>query len=230
MRDLSSSSGLRSFFVELPSLAAYPARASMPSSSTLIQSAVEWYIASDSSPKKIFPEVCGSRDQFQARLDNLYQEIIARKIISENETSLLVSVVGEIGNNCFDHNLGQWKDQAGCWFSWTADAENLLCLIADRGQGLLNSLKRVKPDLKDESEALKIAFEKKLSGRSPEQRGNGLKFVRTVINQHPNRSLLFWSGSDNACFGNTRLEKYMDSVKITKQGTGTLALLIWSQK
>jgi hypothetical protein len=58
-------------------------------------------------------------------------------------------------------------------------------VLADRGQGILTTLKRVKPQLRTASEALNVAFTETLSGRRPEARGNGLKFVRSVIAQNP---------------------------------------------
>lgn len=200
-------------------------------SSDPIGPVLHWYCAPDSSSTQVPGEVSLTRDVFQARLDTLYQEITVRQLLPEDDTALLTSVAGEIGNNCFDHNLGQWSDQIGCWFSWATDAEEVWCLIADRGQGVLNSLKRVQPDLQDELQALKIAFEKRLSGRSPEQRGNGLKFVRIIINQHSDRGLLFCSGPASIRFGgNRQFEKYLRPDKIKKQGTGTLAVLLWSRK
>lgn len=53
--------------------------------------------------------------------------------------------------------------------------------MADRGQGILTTLKRVRPALTNDDDALMVAFTETLSGRLPEARGNGLKFVRDVI-------------------------------------------------
>lgn len=50
---------------------------------------------------------------------------------------------------------------------------------------LLATLKRVRPELTNASEALKVAFTETVSGRLPEARGNGLKFVRAVIVENP---------------------------------------------
>ena len=47
----------------------------------------------------------------------------------------------------------------------------------DFGCGIKKSLSKVKVDLKSNMEALRIAFTQIISGRAPEQRGNGLKFV-----------------------------------------------------
>ena len=66
--------------------------------------------------------------------------------------------------------------------------------MADRGQGILTTLKRVRPELTQDDEALKVSFTETLSGRFPETRGNGLKFVRSVIADNP-LTLSFQTGN-----------------------------------
>ena len=57
--------------------------------------------------------------------------------------------------------------------------------MADRGLGIRATLLRVRPDLKDDINALMVAFTERVSGRAPEQRGNGLKFVHNVAIKYP---------------------------------------------
>ncbi|MBI5700749.1 hypothetical protein HZC34_02730 [Candidatus Saganbacteria bacterium] len=124
---------------------------------------------------------CESRDIFQAKLDTFY---------NESQNSLLTAVIGEIGNNSFDHNLGNWRDISGIIFINEKD----LVVLADRGQGVRKTLSKILPDIKDDLAAVKIAFTQKISGRSPEQRGNGLKFVASAV-QKNNWELYFQSGN-----------------------------------
>jgi hypothetical protein len=101
-----------------------------------------------------------------------------------------------MGNNSFDHNLGQWQDIRGIFFAY--DQQKRTIVLADRGQGILKTLRRVRPQIKDDQEALKIAFTEVLSGRAPESRGNGLKFVRKIIKDEIKSvpiKLYFQSGS-----------------------------------
>lgn len=147
---------------------------------------------------------CASRDIFQARLDNLYQEI---------PNPLLVAVAGEIGNNSFDHNLGSWTDISGIFFM-NLKKEKLL-IIADRGQGIKKTLGRIIPDLKNDKEAIEIAFTKTISGRSPEQRGNGLKFVSSVVRDN-GWNLFFQSG--NAIANITGGQSAFSEAQITVRG------------
>lgn len=124
---------------------------------------------------------CPTRDIFQARLEKL-QSVLQGKI-PDSLVSLLCAITGEIGNNSFDHNLGNWPDITGTYFSYSLRERTIV--LADRGLGILRTLKRVRSELSTSSEALKVAFTETLSGRLPEARGNGLKFVRSVIIKNP---------------------------------------------
>jgi len=133
---------------------------------------------------------CQNSYVFQGRLSKLEFEL--SKIPGwELNFSILSSIAGEIGNNSFDHNLGNWPDVPGIFFAY--DMEKRIIVLADRGRGVLKTLKAIKPELEDDAEALKVAFTEIISGRAPESRGNGLKFVRRAIEKNP-ISLLFQSG------------------------------------
>ncbi|OGK21296.1 hypothetical protein A3C23_02190 [Candidatus Roizmanbacteria bacterium RIFCSPHIGHO2_02_FULL_37_13b] len=131
-----------------------------------------------------------TRDVFQARLES-FQSALSR-ITPINIVSLVTAIAGEIGNNSFDHNLGNWPDIPGVLFSYSIRDRKVA--LADRGQGILTTLKRVRPNLVSSSEAIKMAFTETISGRYPESRGNGLKFVRSIIVKNP-FSLCFQTGN-----------------------------------
>jgi len=125
---------------------------------------------------------CERSSIFQARLDKFSKQLFDLPTLKEI-APLIVAVCGEIGNNSFDHNLGNWPDVPGVYFAY--DTAKRLVVLADRGRGLFTTLHRVKPDLVDDADALKVAFTEILSGRAPEARGNGLKFVRKVARDYP---------------------------------------------
>ncbi|MBU4421555.1 helix-turn-helix domain-containing protein [Patescibacteria group bacterium] len=137
---------------------------------------------------------CQDSQTFNSRLNKLETEL--QKIDDlKDDFSLVTSVVGEIGNNSFDHNFGQWPDVRGILFTYDLNKRELV--LADRGQGVLETLKRVKPELADNKGALRVAFTERISGRAPENRGNGLKYVRKVITKVPKgiaMKLYFHSG------------------------------------
>lgn len=155
--------------------------------------AKKWVVAE----KAVIPDkeyYCQDIQTFNSRLNKLETELQTIKDL-ENNFSLITSVAGEIGNNSFDHNLGQWPDVRGILFAYDLNKREVV--LADRGQGILETLKRVKPDLSDDKSALKVAFTEKISGRAPENRGNGLKYVRKVITEIPksiSMRLFFQSG------------------------------------
>jgi hypothetical protein len=121
---------------------------------------------------------CQNSVVFQYRLKKLENELGAVGGM-ENFFPLITSMVGEIGNNSFDHNLGNWPDIPGIFFGY--DVRKREIVLADRGQGVLKTLKRVKKDLVSDEEALKVAFSEVISGRAPEARGNGLKYVKGIV-------------------------------------------------
>ncbi len=132
---------------------------------------------------------CQTRDVFQARLEKLQSELT--RLADIEVVSLITAVAGEIGNNSFDHNLGNWPNIPGILFAYSLRDKKVV--LADRGQGILTTLKRVRPELASSSEAMQVAFTETISGRYPEIRGNGLKFVRSIIIKHP-FSLYFQTG------------------------------------
>ncbi len=124
---------------------------------------------------------CKTRDVFQARLERFQSQL--NLSASPATVSLITAIAGEIGNNSFDHNLGNWPDIPGIFFSYSM--RNKTVVLADRGLGILATLQRVRPQLTNPEEALKVAFTETVSGRYPEVRGNGLKFVRSIITKNP---------------------------------------------
>lgn len=163
---------------------------------------------------------CSTRDVFQTRIGKMLKEMLASGSVSEDNSYILSAITGEIGNNSFDHNLGNWPDVMGIFFGYTISAKEIKIVLADRGQGILGTLKRVKPDLQNDKEALKVAFTEKISGRAPENRGNGLKFVKDNV-QSGKIHLSFFSGN-----AELELNKKFEIVERDKNIQGCLAILV----
>lgn len=156
----------------------------------------DWITASPEKAQMESEYYCPTRDVFQARIDRMVANLLKEKTISEEDVYIASAIAGEIGNNSFDHNLGKWPDVAGIFFGYDLSGK-LEIILADRGQGILATLKKVKPELKNDSAALKTAFTERISGRAPERRGNGLKFVKENI-ESQKMHLLFISGNAKA--------------------------------
>jgi hypothetical protein len=186
------------------------------SNSTIIQNGFVWNESGNENLLK--PEAyCPTRDVFQARLDHLLTDCL-RQLNNENLSYLLVAVTGEIGNNSFDHNLGNWHDIMGIYFA--VDLSSREIILADRGQGIFSTIKKVRPNITSDKEALHIAFTETISGRAPEQRGNGLKFVRKIIADQ-SWQLDFYSGNGFCKIKNGDISFASEDKNIT----GTVALI-----
>ncbi|OGC48026.1 MAG: hypothetical protein A3A94_00095 [Candidatus Portnoybacteria bacterium RIFCSPLOWO2_01_FULL_43_11] len=133
---------------------------------------------------------CQDISVFQARLTKLENELAKIKRL-DKIFPLITAITGEIGNNSFDHNLGNWPDMPGIFFAYDLNKRKIV--LADRGRGILTTLKKAKAELSTHQDALMVAFTEIISGRAPEYRGNGLKFVKDVVTANE-ISLFFQTG------------------------------------
>lgn len=118
------------------------------------------------------------------------REVFVEDGFSDQESIYYETIIGEIGNNSFDHNLGKWTIP-GVLMIYNGRE----IVLADKGVGVLNTLKEIIPGLDNYKDALRVAFTEIVSGRSPESRGNGLKYVRSIIeNGKIKAELQFFSG------------------------------------
>lgn len=155
--------------------------------SDLFKFASEWISSKIEFPERFY---CQTSAIFQARLIKM-EQLLMQKPGYEKLFSLIVLVAGEIGDNSFAHNLGKWPDMAGIFFGY--DLEKRIIALADRGLGVLKTLRQVRPELPNHTAAVEVAFTEFISGRAPEKRGNGLKLVREVVASNP-INLFFASG------------------------------------
>lgn len=156
-------------------------------------------------PKEGF--YCQNTSVFSDRLSVLVKDL--KNILDLTDFySVIGAMVGEIGDNSFAHNLGNWPDVPGIFFAYDLNKREIV--LADRGLGVFYTLKRVRPNLRDHQEALKLAFTEVVSGRAPEVRGNGLKFVRREVVASPIK-LYFQTGD-----AKLELEQGQKELKIKK--------------
>lgn len=136
-----------------------------------------WNWAMSSTPAEPIKELyCRTKDAFapEGRLLKLRNDLQRVNQLGI-DPYLLTSMVGEIGDNSYAHNLGNWPDIHGIFFGY--DLNKKVIVLADRGRGILETLRCVRPELQSHKEALTVAFTEIVSGRFPERRGNGLKSV-----------------------------------------------------
>jgi len=153
---------------------------------------LSWSWAASAQPPEIPSEYyCERQDRFTSRLEKMATVLVETQNVGVDIASLLTAVAGEIGDNSFMHNVGNWPDVPGIFFSY--DVNKRVIVLADRGQGITKTLLRVRPAITTDVEALQIAFTEIVSARQPEKRGNGLKVVRHIVESNP-IGLLFRSG------------------------------------
>lgn len=155
--------------------------------SDLFKLAFEWVVDNTEFPRIFY---CQTSSIFNAKLVKM-EQVLMKKPGFEKLYSLIVLVTGEIGDNSFAHNVGKWPDVQGIFFGY--DLQKRVIVLADRGLGVLETLRRVRPELSTHVAAVEVAFTEFVSGRAPEKRGNGLKSVREVVTTYP-INLLFMSG------------------------------------
>jgi hypothetical protein len=154
--------------------------------------------------------ISATRDVFTSRMQTY---------VAETGKYLEAAVISEIGNNTFDHNFVYAKDfprGVCCNLSYHGN----LVVIADYGRGVRQSLSCVVPDIHTDIEAVEIAFTKRISGRAPEQRGNGLKFVSETIQQN-NWQLYFHSGTGCAAINGAGIRFFASPTAVV----GCLAII-----
>jgi len=172
--------------------------------SDFMEIATAWIEKGVEFPSRFY---CATSSIFNARLTKMEHQLI-QKPGFEKMYSLITLIAGEIGDNSFAHNLGKWPDTPGIFFGYNLDKKEIV--LADRGVGILETLKHVRPELNSHTEAVKIAFTEFISGRAPEKRGNGLKLVREVV--AGNSINLFYMSGD----AEVRMKNHNKEFRVTR--------------
>lgn len=154
----------------------------------LFISAQDWVLGLTEISDQLY---CENSGVFTSRLTRM-QDVLGNVPELHKIFPLIVLVAGEMGDNSFAHNIGKWPGVQGIFFGYDIHKRHIV--LADRGVGVLATLKRVKPELANDEDALDVAFTQVISGRSPEARGNGLKLVRKVVSENP-IGVLFRTGN-----------------------------------
>jgi hypothetical protein len=92
-----------------------------------------------------------------------------------------------------------------------------IVVLADRGLGVLATLRRARSELANSEEALTVAFTEIISGRYPEIRGNGLKFVKSIIINNP-FSISFQTGDAYLSLDNTNKDVVVQKIDNSIRG------------
>lgn len=128
-----------------------------------------------------------TRDIFDARLTSY---------TTHTQNWLFGAVIGEIGANTFDHNFTFHSEvPKGLFFDYESHSKYIY--LCDFGAGLKTTLSRVVHEIDNDEKAIETAFTKAISGRAPEMRGNGLKFVISSVVE--NKWYLYFQSGTAVC-------------------------------
>lgn len=137
-------------------------------------------IMSDKDNLNIQPLIlCKYRDEFNAKLE-YFLKMFRNFGLSESDSQRATTIIGELGNNVFDHNLGNWPTSiVGAIIACQnyPAYKRIEITIGDPGVGFYESLTKAFPEIKSDMEAIKKGLEGN-TGRVGEQRGNGLKLIQ----------------------------------------------------
>jgi hypothetical protein len=183
-----------------------------------INEIIEWY-NSGIYTDTINTNWCENRSAFNGRLSSYLNQL--KDSFNDECLYLFISSLGEVGNNCFDHNVGFWQDKAGCLFV----REKKFAIIADRGQGIRSSLSRVIDFKKEKLKPIELAYNRVVTGRAPEKRGNGLKFVKKSI-ANCNINLFVLSDSEEFYLSKKIQNEDLDKIK-TCSNSGVFNYFYW---
>ncbi len=144
------------------------------------------------------PEVmhCYYRDEFNARLGH-FITMFKNFGLNENDSQRATALVGELGNNVFDHNLGNWPTNiSGCIIAAQnyPSIKTIEIAVGDPGVGFYGSLKTAFPDINNDIEAIKLGLAGN-TGRIGEIRGNGLRLIQQWTLQNFSGKVMIHSGN-----------------------------------
>ena len=123
---------------------------------------------------------CEHRDQFNARLESGIRRMFQNFGMNIDDEQRATALVGELGNNVFDHNAGIWPlDVSGAIIIAQnyPEAKRIEVIVADPGVGFIGSLKTATPRPDNDIDAIKLGL-RGISGRIGEKRGNGLLMIQ----------------------------------------------------
>lgn len=122
---------------------------------------------------------CNYRDEFDGRLPR-FMQIFQNFGLDINNAAQATTLIGELGNNTFDHNLGSWPTDISGNIIIAQNypkLKKIQIVVGDPGVGFLGSMQPAYPELTNDLEAIKKGLSG-FTGRIGEKRGNGLKLIQ----------------------------------------------------
>lgn len=138
---------------------------------------------------------CLYRDEFNVRLER-FISMFQNFGLGIQDSYLATGVVGELGNNVFDHNSFSWPTNISGSIIMAQNYPKMRCIevaIGDPGIGFRGSLATAFPKLTSDIEAIRTGLAGN-SGRVGETRGNGLRLIQQWTIQNFSGMVMVQSG------------------------------------
>lgn len=139
---------------------------------------------------------CVYRDEFNLTLGR-FIKMFQNFGLSEQDAGLATGVVGELGNNVFDHNSFSWPTQISGSIIAAQNYPAHKCIevtVGDPGIGFMGSLKSAYPELKTDLQAIRKGLSGN-TGRIGESRGNGLRLIQQWTINNFSGAVMIHSGN-----------------------------------
>lgn len=170
---------------------------------------------------------CEFRDAFEGRLSSNIRMMLRNFGLGSDDEYRATALIGELGNNVFDHNDGLWPTAirgAIILAQHNPLSKRIEIVVADPGIGFKGSLKMADRFIKDDIEAIKLGLSG-VTGRVGEPRGNGLRVVQNWTINKFDGILRIHSGN-----GLVVVEKNGQSAQVVFPILGTLASFVIQYK
>lgn len=152
---------------------------------------------------------CRYRDEFNARLE-YFISMFRNFGLKSDDAYRATALVGELGNNVFDHNLGNWPTNiSGCIIAAQhyPTFKKIEIAVGDPGVGFYGSLKVAFPNLTNDIQAIKKGLAG-YTGRIDEERGNGLRLIQKWTIQNFSGKVMIHSGNGLVIVDKSGMKEY----------------------
>ncbi len=92
-----------------------------------LKDCTDWFLPIE-RPVNNSENYCQTRDVFEGRLSRFPNECKKATQLYD-QIYLLTAILGEVGNNSFDHNLGNWPDIRGIFLGYEVTTNQKLALL-----------------------------------------------------------------------------------------------------
>lgn len=152
---------------------------------------------------------CYFRDEIDVVINKLIN-VFKNFSLNIDDSIRTAHLIGEVGNNVFDHNSLVWPtDISGCFIIIQnyPKTKKVEVVVSDPGIGFFGSLRNAYPELETSLEAIKKGLTG-FTGRVGEERGNGLRLIQNWTKIYFSGKIMIHSGSGLVVVKEDKMEEF----------------------